>query len=101
MTSLSCRFYIATDAKFTTIAAHHCTLLHAAGSLGLRLNRPAVCNTSAALRLFGLASRTVRPPIIDAAVNPVIDKLVEFGRFLRGIIFPKDWRYGGRDLRSL
>ncbi len=27
--SITYRFYIATDAKFTTLAAHHCTLLHA------------------------------------------------------------------------
>ncbi len=29
MASITCRNYIATDAKFTTLAAHHCTLLHA------------------------------------------------------------------------
>jgi hypothetical protein len=28
--SITCRNYIATNAKFTTLAAHHCTLLHAA-----------------------------------------------------------------------
>jgi hypothetical protein len=27
--SITCRFYIATYAKFATVAAHHCTLLHA------------------------------------------------------------------------
>jgi len=29
MASITCRNYIAMDAKFATFAAHHCTLLHA------------------------------------------------------------------------
>jgi len=29
MASITCRNYIATDAKFATLAAYHCTLLHA------------------------------------------------------------------------
>jgi hypothetical protein len=33
MASITCRNYIATDAKFPTLAAHHCTLLHAGGKI--------------------------------------------------------------------
>ena len=51
MPSITCRNYIATDAKFTTLAAHPCTLLHAARkifcpqaaqslSMSLRVERP-------------------------------------------------------------
>jgi hypothetical protein len=29
MASMTCRTYIAKNANFTTLAAHHCTLLHA------------------------------------------------------------------------
>jgi hypothetical protein len=33
MASITCRNYIATDAKFPTLAAHHCMLLHAGGKV--------------------------------------------------------------------
>jgi hypothetical protein len=33
MASITCRNYIATGAKFPTLAAHHCTLLHAGGKI--------------------------------------------------------------------
>jgi hypothetical protein len=38
MASITCINYIATDTKFATLAAHHCTLLHA-GKIGY-LNKP-------------------------------------------------------------
>jgi hypothetical protein len=33
MASITCRTYIAKNANFTTLAAHHCTLLHAGGKI--------------------------------------------------------------------
>ena len=37
MASITCRNYIATDAKFTTLATHHCTPLHAGRSASIPL----------------------------------------------------------------
>jgi len=39
MRTITCRIYIAMDAKFTTLAAHPCTLLHA----GRPLLRKMIC----------------------------------------------------------
>ncbi len=54
-------------------------------------------------RVERISSRAGLSPAVDqrvftAHMRPI---QVEFGKFLRGFIFPKDWRYGCRDPRSL